>query len=296
MVAAIVVTYNRKKLLYECLLNLKKSEYRDLMILVIDNASTDGTYQHIKELIDDRIKYINTGENLGGAGGFAYGMKKAFSYNCDYLWLMDDDCIVNEKTLNYLIKTSEDLNGNFGFLSSVVKWNDGSLCEMNLSRNKLFFKVRTIKKNLTPIIFSSFVSLFVPRNVVKDIGLPIKDFYIWADDWEYTRRISKKYKSYLVKESTVVHKCKNNIGGDISKDSEERMERYRYLYRNEAYLFSKEVFWGWIVLELGRLYVHSLRVVLRKNSNKIYKLRLIWSSAKMGIYFTPEIEYIQEDD
>lgn len=70
-VAAIVVTYNRKILLRENLQALCKQSYEKLDILIIDNASTDGTYEYIKDLLNDaRILYFNTGANLGGAGGF----------------------------------------------------------------------------------------------------------------------------------------------------------------------------------------------------------------------------------
>ena len=69
-VAAVVVTYNRRQLLNEnltCLL----AQSRPVDIIVIDNASTDGTFESLGELIDSgRINYYNTGSNLGGAGGF----------------------------------------------------------------------------------------------------------------------------------------------------------------------------------------------------------------------------------
>ncbi|MCG4650613.1 glycosyltransferase, partial [Bifidobacterium longum] len=70
-IACVVVTYNRKKLLRENLLALLKQTYSRFDILVIDNHSTDGTYKYIKDLLEnERIIYINTGKNLGGAGGF----------------------------------------------------------------------------------------------------------------------------------------------------------------------------------------------------------------------------------
>ena len=67
-----------------------------------------------------------------------------------------------------------------------------------------------------------------------------KEFFIWTDDWEYTRRISRKYKCYVVTDSEVIHKTKSNIGANIAIDSEDRIERYRYAYRNEMYLYKRE--------------------------------------------------------
>ena len=77
VVVAIVVTYNRCELLRECIEHLKKSEYQ-ADILIVDNASTDGTAQMVSEYVNNMdVFYTNTGANIGGAGGFNYGIKRA---------------------------------------------------------------------------------------------------------------------------------------------------------------------------------------------------------------------------
>ena len=99
-IAAIVVTYNRKELLKECINALLDQDYENCDVLVIDNASTDGTENYIAEEIKNKkVKYYNTGANLGGAGGFNYGMRKAVEEKYEYAWVMDDDCIVKRDTL-----------------------------------------------------------------------------------------------------------------------------------------------------------------------------------------------------
>ena len=78
LVAAIVVTYNRKTLLVENINALLSQTRADkLDVIIIDNASNDGTYDEIKPLLDsnNNLYYTNTGDNLGGAGGFSYGIK-----------------------------------------------------------------------------------------------------------------------------------------------------------------------------------------------------------------------------
>ena len=100
--AAVIVTYNRRALLRECL-SAVLSQTAACDVLVIDNHSTDGTGEMVKELMvsreetpdgDERdITYLNTGKNLGGSGGFSYGMKEAVKRSYEYLWIMDDDCV-----------------------------------------------------------------------------------------------------------------------------------------------------------------------------------------------------------
>ena len=77
-VAAVIVTYNRKMLLGECLDALKRQSYPDLDVYVIDNGSTDGTLASIEPLLENpNYFYYNTWENLGG------GRRLPFRYkNC----------------------------------------------------------------------------------------------------------------------------------------------------------------------------------------------------------------------
>ena len=141
-VIAVVVTYNRKKLLKEAIEALLNQDHNNCDILVVDNASTDGTKEYIDELLKNtRVHYENTGANLGGAGGFNYGMKRACQMGCDFIWVMDDDCIVHKDTLTELLNADKQLNGNYGFLSSKVLWKDGNICKMNIQKVSLIKKV-----------------------------------------------------------------------------------------------------------------------------------------------------------
>ena len=140
-VVAVVVTYNRKKLLEECINALLMQTYSPLDILIIDNASTDGTNKLVAEFSNSRVKYVNTGKNLGGAGGFQFGVKEAAKRNYDYLWLMDDDSIPTLGALSTLMDTASNIN-EFGFLCSKVLWKDKSICKMNIPKVSLNKKLK----------------------------------------------------------------------------------------------------------------------------------------------------------
>lgn len=190
-VVAVVVTYNRSDLLIENVGCLMAQSY-PTDILIIDNNSTDDTYVKLQSLISSgKIKYINTGENLGGAGGFQLGIKEAVSSGYEYIWLMDDDCMPQQDALKEFMIADSKIS-EYGFLSSKVLWKDGSVCTMNVQRRTLTKPVKSFDKDHIPVVMASFVSLFLKTSVVKEVGLPIKEFFIWTDDWEYTRRISRK--------------------------------------------------------------------------------------------------------
>ena len=267
-VAAVVVTYNRKQLLLECLDCLEAQDLArlgdsyELSVIVVDNASTDGTEEALEPYVTSgRISYFNTGENLGGAGGFNYGMRVAVEAGHDYVWVMDDDCMAHPDTLLELLLAGEGLEGDYGYLTSVCLWTDGNPCTMNRQRHPLHTTIEDFSPELQPCTLASFVSLFVPADVIAELGLPIKDFFIWTDDWEFTRRVSRKYPCYVVGTSIVTHKCKVNGAGNVALDSGDRIARFRLAYRNDIVLYRGEGVSGYAYV-LARDLNHLARIAL----------------------------------
>ena len=291
-VIAVVVTYNRKALLGACVECLLNQQGAKADILIVDNASADGTRESLLPLIEaGRLNYVNTGQNLGGAGGFQFGMRHAMRLGCDYIWVMDDDAMPEPTALFALLDAARKA-GEFGYLSGKVLWTDGSLCRMNVQRDQKLRNISDFSGSMIPSGAATFVSLLVPARVVREVGLPIGAFFIWADDLEYTRRISLRHPCYVVTESVTVHRCDTNNGGNISTDSVERIQRYRYAYRNEVYLFRREGMRGWAHL-LARTPVHILRVLAKSKSHKWERIRVILGGTLAGLRFRPEIEPVE---
>ena len=291
-IATIVVTYNRKELLLENLRALEKQTYKELMdVIVIDNASTDGTEQELEGYVaKKKIVYINTKRNIGGAGGFQLGVKYAKENGYDYVWLMDDDSIPSVNALEELIIAGNKINNEYGFLASKVIWKDNSICKMNIPKTSLRRKVTDWNRPLTSVVMSSFVSMLIPIPVVKKVGLPIKEFFIWADDLEYSRRISREYNAYLVNKSLVMHKTENNEGSNIARDDIKRLNRYKLAYRNELYLYKQEGICG-ILYDFIRVNYHIVQILFLANDNKLLRLCAMFKGLKDGLMFNPKIEF-----
>lgn len=242
-IAAIVVTFNRKDLLLENLEALKNQTKPVDAIYIVDNNSTDSTqdllfqkgylnYTSKKEnsnyfwrstttvySANDSpitVYYLHMNENLGGAGGFFEGIKAAYKDGYYWFWLMDDDTIPEIYALEKLLEKLEMLKEiNVGFACSKVLWKDRTVHKMNVpivlpNVNGIPFNFYE-EKNVLLVSSASFVSLIVSRDVVKSVGLPIKEFFIWVDDVEFTSRITKnKMFGIYVKDSIVVHKTQSN--------------------------------------------------------------------------------------
>ena len=161
-VCAVLVTYNRKDLLLECLDGLLKQTIPIDAIYIIDNASTDGTESLLKtnkyisslppvdllepyeshltfvieepntaskgvQILESKVEiyYVRMNENTGGAGGFNEGMQRAYSKGYDWLWIMDDDA---EPQADGLEKMSKYFNEpNIAALSSSVVLPNGQI-------------------------------------------------------------------------------------------------------------------------------------------------------------------------
>ncbi|MEF9892083.1 MAG: glycosyltransferase family 2 protein [Anaerorhabdus sp.] len=295
-ILAVVVTYNRKDMLVKCIDSLRKQTYSDFDILIVDNNSTDGTDETIKPYLSTTVKYHKLSENIGGAGGFNYGMRYSVENDYKYCWVMDDDTLPLENALSELVKADEVLDKNYGVLSSVVLWTDGKECKMNRQKLKKDFyeDVDLLKNGLIRFEQATFVSLFVPTKTIQKVGLPIKEFFIWGDDIEYTRRVAvrKQMNSYIVGKSQVIHAMDSNKGSSIATDNENRINRYNHAFRNENFLYRKEGLKGFIYY-FSKCGINCIRVLRSEQSKKMNRLWIIFKNLFLGFFFNPRIETIE---
>lgn len=236
-ICAVVVTYNRKKMLESCLRALLGQDYKEFDIIVIDNASTDGTCEFVKPYLSERVKYINTGSNLGGSGGFYYGLKYAYKNKYDWIWIMDDDVVPYSDALSELLNSLKYVS-EVSFLASAVYSQDGSAMNTpeisKYSTNGYKFWYEKLEYGMVRIMHATFVSLLINRKAIAKCGLPCKDYFIWGDDTEYTMRIIGSYGSaYFVGKSKVYHLRSNASTLSIMKESNpSRISMYYYMIRN----------------------------------------------------------------
>ena len=222
-------------------------------------------------------------------------MRVAVEAGYDFVWVMDDDCMAHSDTLRELLLAGEGLDGDYGYLTSVCLWTDGNPCTMNRQRHPLHTTIEDFTPELQPCTLASFVSLFVPADVIAELGLPIKDFFIWTDDWEFTRRVSRVHSCYVVGTSVVTHKCKVNGAGNIALDSGERIGRFRLAYRNDIVLYRGEGLAGYAYV-IARDLNHLARIVLEAKGRKLERARAVVGGTLEGLRFHPQIEYVRRPE
>jgi len=211
-VACVVVTRDRKDLLRECLKAVAAQTHLPQRVVVVDNASSDGTVAMVCDEFSG-AQLVPLGRNVGSAGGFHAGLTAARDAGTRWLWLLDDDSIAEPDALQRLIEAPWREAGlpEPLLLASRVNWTDGTPHPMNtpmLRRRDPNRLVQAAGAGLLPLRATTFVSLLVAGAAIERHGPPRPEFFLQADDIEFTARLLRSSYGYLVPDSIVEHRTK----------------------------------------------------------------------------------------
>jgi len=191
-VAAVVVTYNRKELVKECLQALLAQTRPPDEIILIDNASSDGTDKMVPQEFP-QVTYVRLPKNIGGAGGFHEGIKLAYQKGYDWIWVMDDDGVPSRECLSALLEVKDD---QLRMRAPLVlrKGDKERRLAFGLTFNGRHIRTEAeayeVASNAAVLegVANPFNGLLINRAVVAKIGLPMKEFFLWGDETEYLLR------------------------------------------------------------------------------------------------------------
>jgi rhamnopyranosyl-N-acetylglucosaminyl-diphospho-decaprenol beta-1,3/1,4-galactofuranosyltransferase len=296
-VAVVLVTYNRLTLLKEALVAVKAQTHPLLQIIVVNNGSTDGTGQWLDAQPGISVMHQ---ENSGGSGGFFSGIKQAANSTADWFWVMDDDTICQTNTLAVLADKLAMIPAEVGFIGSKCIWTDGNPHLMNVPAIAHSFN-GTLPFNyydqlsLLLIETCSFVSLLINAAAIRKVGLPYKEFFIWGDDQEYTRRITKAgYLGLYCINSIALHKTPVNYFPDFYRDTVPNLWKHESGFRNEFFIVKKNrgflYFIFWLPIKVSYT---VLKLCIIRNNNRPRFIRVITTAAWRSIFFNPKIIYLK---
>ncbi|WP_256010685.1 glycosyltransferase [Desertivirga xinjiangensis] len=233
-ICALIVTYgDRWEFLKQVVLRvLSFAEISD--VLIVDNASVYDVSRNCLSLDDQRIKVLVQGKNTGSAGGYKAGLKHFEQYTtADLVWLLDDDNLPDTQALDHLIASWTDTLENDDSKAlfclrqdrkqhvSIASGEDpyryylvpDSFLGFSLFRipynQYLKFKDRFKKEGLptkkVTLPYAPYGGMFLHRNLLRRIGYPDERFFLYADDSEYTFRITQNGgKIWLIPSSQII--------------------------------------------------------------------------------------------
>ena len=247
-ICAVVLTYNRMDLLDSCLHAIVAQTHQCDRIVVIDNASTDGTFGMLAEKWADRVEVYSLPRNIGAAGGFNMGMRIAYRTGADAIWVMDDDVIPEPDALERLIAANRVLTDreiSAPFVISTARTPRGHVTnvpDVANRRNALSYQAwpELLEHRMVPVRRATFVSILLPRRTLARFGLPFASMFIWGEDTEFTLRITASQPGYIVGDSRCLHVRQMDGNPDIRTENNPVRVGWHYHYiRNSVYTVRK---------------------------------------------------------
>ncbi len=231
-----VVAHDRRDMLQACLDALHAQTVHPAEILVVDNASSDGSADaavaHPSAATVLRLR-INT----GGAGGFAIGIRHAVTVmGAEAVWLMDDDTVPSETALAELLGAMRRYPRAVDLVASRVVWSDGRDHPLNTPRRRPWVdrgaRTAAAAAGSIPIRTSSFVSTLITSRAIRQTGLPVADYFLWNDDFEFTGRLLRRGVGLLVPASVAEHRTATFGYADPG-------DRFYFEIRNKIWMFTR---------------------------------------------------------
>lgn len=215
--AVIIVTYNRELLLRECIDNVKNQIIVPDSIIIVNNASTDGTYEYLEELTkkSELFDIIHLSKNTGGAGGFAKGIECALQKDVDSVLIIDDDAMIEKDYMQKILQIRLQ-NPQYRAFAGTVKINE----RIDTFHRRNLQKAGLISRNCKEWEYgqpsfacdiASFCGMVVDTGLIRQIGLPHAEYFIWYDDTEYSLRIHQYSKILVVTAAVLNHKTSQNV-------------------------------------------------------------------------------------
>lgn len=295
-VVAAVLTFNRKDLLRRCLDCVFAQSRPCDRVIVVDNASTDGTADMLRQEWGDRVEVHTLSHNIGASGGFNAAIRLGYQSGADFVWLMDDDVLPERSALAKLIEADQFLAGQRverAFVLSSAWTEDGGATNVPKIDTRPGAKGYEnwplfLNRQIVPVTRATFVSILLPRSIIREYGLPIAQMFIWGEDTEYTLRITDKCPGFFVAASRVMHL--RQLSGAISivtEVNDTRLKYHRHMIRNHMYIARN---YG-ARLDYYRHAIRQIQLVLRlAKLRRFDKARIVSAGIMESFRFRPSIE------
>jgi rhamnopyranosyl-N-acetylglucosaminyl-diphospho-decaprenol beta-1,3/1,4-galactofuranosyltransferase len=216
-------------------------------IILIDNASQDGTEEMVR-LNYPNINYIKLKENLGSGGGYYEGIKIA-TKTSDFIYTMDDDVCLKPDTLSEIVK-------GFQLLEKSLPSRIGAVRSVGTGHPE---DVPT-KLDICP-----WRGTLIKTAIIREVGLPSPDYFLYGEDLEYSLRLAKKgYCFYWVPASICQERHRDQDGKTHVEIFGKRSARYQepfrlyYAFRNEIFIYIQYK----CILKVVHVFMYAIKLTL----------------------------------
>jgi GT2 family glycosyltransferase len=217
-VTCVVLNWNGWADTIECLKALKGCIYPQLTLIIVDNGSTDDSVTRIRNTHPD-VLLLESGKNLGFAGGNNIGIRYALTHGADYVWLLNNDTKPTPNAVSALVAKalSDERLGAVASICyqanapSVVQAWAGSRVNLWIGYGRLC----TEPQDDDWLHSLNGTSMLISRQALEDVGLFDEAFFLYWEDTEFSLRLRKKgWRIGAAPESCVLHKVSASTSGN----------------------------------------------------------------------------------
>ncbi|MGG3006026.1 glycosyltransferase family 2 protein [Geobacillus stearothermophilus] len=231
-VAIIILNWNAYDDTFECLKSLEHLTYPYFHVFLVDNASKDGSFDKLQQDYKDGkfhipITFIQTGANLGFAGGNNVAIREAYKQGYQYFWMLNNDTVVDSNALTSLVEVLKKdkqvviVGSKIYYYGTDIIWFAGGRI------NTFTSAIRHIgqgKKDIGQYNKRKYVdyitgcSLLFRRELIDAVGYMEEDYFLYYEETDWNIRARKQgYHVMYVPESIVYHKVSVSSGGEDNR-------------------------------------------------------------------------------
>lgn len=259
----IILTYNGRVDTLECLESLKRIDYEEYRVTVVDNGSSDGAAEVVAEKFPE-IDLIRLERNLRFAGGNNLALRRTIEEEFDYALLLNNDTVVEPDFLRRLVELAES-NPGAGLAAPKMRyfepsdtiWFAGGKMNVRLARMR---HIGIGKKDLgqfeapAEMTFLSGACLLIKRGVLLNIGLLDEDFFLYGEDQDYCfRALNAGWRLLYQPQAVIYHK--------VSR-STPTCKKLIFRYRSWLLLMKKHTSVFWRPLQFANLILEFIPLMM----------------------------------
>jgi GT2 family glycosyltransferase len=215
-VVAVVLTFNRRDRLAGVLSSLAQQSRPLDHVLVVDNGSTDGTFERAQNLLGVAgvtTTVVRMVRNGGSAEGYHVALEWCIERGFDWAWLVEDDLVPAPGALHQLLDRPESARDDTVALVAAIDAPGGGhlLVPRGVVRSRLAgtpcrpIPASSYEAGAVPIEYFGFLGSMVRLDAVAEVGLPKRDMLGWIDDVEFSSRLARSGTAWLVPAARVLH-------------------------------------------------------------------------------------------
>ncbi|MFA6431255.1 MAG: glycosyltransferase family 2 protein [Candidatus Margulisiibacteriota bacterium] len=250
-VAVIVLNWNGWQDTIACLDSIYKINYPNYQVIVVDNGSTDGSVEKIRNWAEknalSQLKIIELKKNLGYGAGNNFGLRYALENGFAYAWLLNNDIIVDREALIELVKRIQE-KPSAGICGSTILHYDqpNKTCSIGgtydkwiaqgggVEQDKLFDikRIERYQKMERKIKYIQGASVLVSRKFLMDVGLISEEYFLFFEEIDWITRAKGRYSLAYAPKSIVYHKGSASIK---RKEKDEGHSGHYFSYLGDLY-------------------------------------------------------------